>query len=76
MKLLTLILLLSTGETDRHVTPAWECRAFEMIHEQTLAVGGSMTRDDGAKVLEVRCEWPNFVDLLSLTSEGPCEADA
>jgi hypothetical protein len=76
MKLLTLILLLSTGETDRHVTPAWECRAVEMEYERALAVGGYMSRDDGTKVLEIRCEAPSFVDLLSLSSDGPCEADA
>lgn len=45
-------------------------------YERALAVGGYMSRDDGTKVLEIRCEAPNFVDLLSLTSDGPCEADA
>jgi hypothetical protein len=76
MKYLTLILLLATGEIDRHVTPAWECRTIQAEYEKALAHGGSMARDDGVKVLEIKCEAPTFVDLLTLSSDGPCEEEA
>lgn len=76
MKMLTLILLLATGEIDRQVTTAWECRAIEAEYEKAIAQGGGMSRDDGVKVLEIRCEAPSFVDLLQLSSNGDCEAAA
>ncbi len=76
MKMLVLVLLLASGETDRNTLPAWECRAIEAEYEKALAHGGGMSRDDGVKVLEMRCETPSFIDLLQLSSNGDCEADA
>ena len=73
MKLLTLLLTLATGETDRATIPAWECRSIQASHEQAATVGGHTERDDGVRVVAVECVLPTFHDLITLPSTGDCE---
>ena len=72
-KLLTLILGLSGGATERITLPAWECHAAAAEMQRAWIVGGRVERDDGLQVITAECVMPTFADTLTLSSNGDCE---
>lgn len=77
MKLLTLILYLASGDEARLTVPAWECHAISAKLERGWLEGGIATHDDtGEKIIEVRCVTPQWLDLITIPSEGNCEDEA
>lgn len=73
MKLLTLLLTLSSGETDRITMPAWECRQMQATMEQAWASNAVVARDDGITVTSADCVKPEWADLITIPSNGDCD---
>ena len=75
MTYLTLVLSLVSGQPERITMPAWECHAASATMHQAWSVGGRVDRDDGAVVINAKCETPTMVDLISMPSEGICDME-
>ena len=77
MKLLTLILYLATGDQARLTMPAWECHAINANIERGWLEGGYATHEDtGARIVQVQCVTPGFLDLITVSSDGSCGDEA